>query len=769
MAYNLPGLGADYANEGGSKSSVGSAAAKLPLIVALLGPPETTGNKIYNPISSNGESIFDGAEYEGNSDWMNQTIGDAVTKNVSWAMAIAPLVKREGNVNIEWTETNLGNAILARVAPGSMSPLLTATQITHHARMTKRGLGFVIEDSFLDTDHGMRSLANSIVALRAATYRTTHLHTMAAIFDSVDTQMANKQVRVSFQQALGYEADIWGACQKEPGSVGFNTAVDKARSKNTGAPPDVLIVPDRYASMAIPQAATGTPLARYSFAAPTTDGSIVIREGPVPDGLYAGKIAVFASPSVPVDGYSQPLDASAFVSVTGTFHEMRNYSCNERANPKYESSHMDIGILNMGERQLRRISLMKAFDNCMRFEGNDPARQHQWIADHLNGRETDGAKSISQRMKNALDYRKNSGKVADLFVSKYGVGAYRVVECIGQMEEGAISSKTIVSYARTISEKRTGGRLLPLPAPVAIGPPSVIPADRLKNIADLVGTSGAVYDAAVQYCSVPVTMGALRTMIANDIPVPFSFILARPGIVHTMKSAALLRGGLATLVNFWGRANFGFEGSAVPKTHVGHWTIHTATVVHEPKNISILRGCFIDQYHAGQGIEFVKSPSEYSPREAIELIGDNGNINKDIISIMEGADYEEARESTLKNFIDITGFPATTDAVYMPGARRDADYQSAPFTSLIFDFEGVIGTSNTIAFERNNQRTVQNTLCAQGHTAFYDAHSDKPFGGVKEDQGHLGRKGNSPAAAHVRNGGPGFFPEVNWATIPVLG
>jgi hypothetical protein len=265
----------------------------------------------------------------------------------------------------------------------------------------------------------------------------------------------------------------------------------------------------------------------------------------------------------------------------------------------------------------------------------------------------------------------------------------------------------------------------------------------------------------------PFSKDAIERLLEHNVPAPWSVLLMRPKVTHECYSAVPLRGGPSTGATFFGHADWAFVNDSMAKNHYGHWTFYSKAVVYNARNVSQMRETYVLSYVCGQGIDFVESPNALILGEAAVLRQQAGR-RADIVAVMEPFEWR-ARDDN--DPIDMTGSLPVTGAVKVDrdfDSIHDLLYSSAPYTSLLFKFDQFLGSANRVEFERHGQRTLVNTLCSQDHVYYYTPRTSGMHG-FTECTGHLGRLGNTPHAARVRNGGGGEFIPIDWNTLCVQG
>jgi len=133
--------------------------------------------------------------------------------------------------------------------------------------------------------------------------------------------------------------------------------------------------------------------------------------------------------------------------------------------------------------------------------------------------------------------------------------------------------------------------------------------------AALGGTAQAAYDA-------------LNTAGKNHGKPQYRVLLVRPFETYDMASAILLKRGLETGMTAHGHHDFMLSDDVIHKVHIGHYTFYHASIIKQPKNITIAEDIFARNYVSGEGTQIYDSASAFSDDAR------NDSFSKDIIAMI---------------------------------------------------------------------------------------------------------------------------------------
>lgn len=89
------------------------------------------------------------------------------------------------------------------------------------------------------------------------------------------------------------------------------------------------------------------------------------------------------------------------------------------------------------------------------------------------------------------------------------------------------------------------------------------------------------------------------------VTLQFAYIIARPRMTYTMASAVLLKGGEELGNTLHGHHDFQLTDDVIHKTHIGHYTFYSKSVVREPKNMYLAEDIYCTGYNGGETTTFM--------------------------------------------------------------------------------------------------------------------------------------------------------------------
>ena len=110
----------------------------------------------------------------------------------------------------------------------------------------------------------------------------------------------------------------------------------------------------------------------------------------------------------------------------------------------------------------------------------------------------------------------------------------------------------------------------------------------------------------------------LFDMIAHDYNVivfPYKLLIFRPFMTYRMSTAILLKGGEELGQTLHGHHDFQLTDDVIHKTHIGHYTFYSKSVVRDPKLMYLAEDVYCSGYVGGENTTFVKRGEKFSSED----------------------------------------------------------------------------------------------------------------------------------------------------------
>ncbi|MAD25160.1 MAG: hypothetical protein CMO44_13405 [Verrucomicrobiales bacterium] len=268
-------------------------------------------------------------------------------------------------------------------------------------------------------------------------------------------------------------------------------------------------------------------------------------------------------------------------------------------------------------------------------------------------------------------------------------------------------------------------------------------------------TSQANFDAEVGAASIVINKKNLQKMIEDDIPFPFGFLLVRPFQRYDMCSAILCRAGARLGQTFIGHSDFQLADNVINKTHVGHYTFYSKSIVHDEKEYVIAEDVFAAGYKGGENTTMYSSKEDFVDDVRAE------SFSHSILSFLIPYRTNQPRGPRIQNPIDITGklHPTLYQDTDIPARQVEAAmYPGARYYCEVLQLKELSSYASDATEHFLSPYKYINTVCFQGHQFMYNA-SQNGFTDKIRNTGHWGPHGVYAGCKSVRCGDNAFFDD----------
>ena len=271
------------------------------------------------------------------------------------------------------------------------------------------------------------------------------------------------------------------------------------------------------------------------------------------------------------------------------------------------------------------------------------------------------------------------------------------------------------------------------------------------------GTPAAKTDtrAALAAGRIKINKANLQKMIENDIPFPFGFLLVRPFQRYDMCSAILCRAGARLGQTFIGHSDFQLADNVINKTHVGHYTFYSKSIVHDEKEYVIAEDVFAAGYKGGENTRMYDKKDDFVDDVRAE------SFRNSILSFLIPYRTNQPRGPRIQNPIDITGklHPTLYQDTDIPAREvEEAMYPGARYYCELLQLKELSSYASDATEHFLSPYKYINTVCFQGHQFMYN-HTQGGFVDKIRNTGHWGPHGVYAGCKAVRCGDNDFFDD----------
>lgn len=237
-------------------------------------------------------------------------------------------------------------------------------------------------------------------------------------------------------------------------------------------------------------------------------------------------------------------------------------------------------------------------------------------------------------------------------------------------------------------------------------------------------TAGA--GASGRYRDIIINRQNCEKMLDNNVPLPFSFLLAKPFMTYTTMGALIAQGGRQMGEMNLGYMDMGNSEDKWAKFGVSAYTFRSGPILHDEK----CRYYFPNLVYSGTKYEL--GSNQLFEKEEIKTYVSKSRALKQtplggaLLCMAVGFDANQSIKP--QPFVDITGLTGR------PGDNRQPHYDSWEYYQHVYALHML---SNTNLNRRTNERA--NTVCYHGAMRYNTGEAPNRFDGYVENSGHHGQ------------------------------
>lgn len=689
--------------------------------------------------------------WEGKNLFLRDTIDGFILDGNDWFTSKAlPYLSHDGR-SISWNKFTFNQTLAGVVPEEGVSRRITSSNESRTESTIRHGLSFVLEHGFMNTPEGKQQYLRNIQHIAQCVQETNNHDVLSALLARGQHGRTWRDRHGSDDPYFNWKAlakrqvGEWAVVQKSNDGMSVLHEEYKKRLHRSHCTPDMWIFPSKmmlYTSM--------------------DPGSIDYKEnmhvGPGVMSNFRG-VPVYEAREFEVDDLH--IDLLRQRQQIGEYYHMKNP---HTVGGDYMSHHMDVKVYDEDTDDWGKYTINQALDSCERF---DAQGNLQWPDEFFKKPDLftykDGAEQrkceywgdVEAEYMPAEFWRVFAHKSTER-TGKRGRSASPIRSSSGASGGGrGASTATDTAGAPSAVEGATRGRKATIPVkgkPVkaSAGPPRVAGeeaktdgeegktgGDYQKHMSTVDEACGDDTDAkarCIKFLEKPITKKSLSNMIANNTPLPVSFIFARPNMTYDMGSGILMKGGADTGNTFVGNNDFQLGDDINTKVHHGHYTYYSKAIVKQPNNIMVAHDIFAMGYTGGNDCS----------------IRTNSNPTGSTVVLMVPYNESEKKSNPLSIFHESP----------CGGSRSEQCKRhtctSAEFYAGIWEFDPPAG-EDAFAFEF--EAGASNDLCWQGHQMNWDPTFNRGYTAITRNTGHWGPK-VYPGCGQVRAGQMKFFEQT---------
>ena len=497
------------------------------------------------------------------------------------------------DLHVSWNVFKF-NRTLADVIPEQGIPRLVTQETERHTdNLIRRGIAFQLEHGFMTTEEGRRNYSLNLQQITDAVHTTAYFGVLHALFAGQNyySEYRRKYARhvKAPRNLFRHERQMWALLQKDIKGVYTLDAEIKHHMKVNGVTPNVLVLPPKagiYVSMVPPSETT------YSERGPGAHEALTKNRTGIE--TFRG-LKVFEAQAFDVDFVHDHIDLTSRSRMIGEYFVIP-------AVPP----HPEI------ERRIKeRLDILAANKTAQ-----PPQELQEIIADlpkvdepyiHIYSADQDDFVKIKYSDANlhAFNMELSSQQRLD-----------RLTKLLDVFHEGAKlyadKGKQLVTDEKTQAEKKRVAALFQLDPNQGKGEDfrwaqasSAVTLPEIKTaVGNLNKNSALAFGGMLKRLELNVHEAIMRqTSAARDLH-QYDILIFRPFQSYNAHTAIMAAGGEELGFTAHGHHDFQLADNVQTKTHLGHYTFYSKSIVRQPKRYSLIPDCFVSGYISGENAEF---------------------------------------------------------------------------------------------------------------------------------------------------------------------
>ena len=524
--------------------------------------------------------------YVGRNLFLQSTIDFLLTKTDDWYTRVMLPWFETDELHVEWQVWRFNKTIFELEPHQGVPRYVTQESEQHSDTIVRRGLAFIIEHGFWKTELGKQHYFMNIKQIVDAIHTTAYLGVMHALLGCYSERKLwqlrhGSLAPQTLSDIMADERRSWALCQKDIKGLYVMDAELRDRLKRQGVEATAYVWPSKmsiYASM-VPQ--YNTEFLRAGEQAMSASGAL--EQGDKRFASFRG-LPVYETEAFDVD----------FLGENGIDPLKRPRQIGQYSvyNPVSKAYRDDVHMFDMNLDRFTHVAAIDGIDHSKRFDTKGNWTHNGLDCSALNPKHEECWERGSEQCHDVFYPGENTNLVGSSFLHGGGDTKLQIRHLCGWMQprDGdngltAVSRAVLAGYA--VQSNSAGGNQKEL-TDMFVSEYALKAAEnafaRLPTSQTLIKckTSGVAVNGTtrgggtdndylgqpdttvsyskgtfiINYLTTNVTEENFRTMLAHDIALPVSVIMARPFCTYQMGTAILARGGLELGMTAHGHHDF---------------------------------------------------------------------------------------------------------------------------------------------------------------------------------------------------------------------
>ena len=725
--------------------------------------------------------------YEGKCEYLERQIWWLLNRAEFFVERLCPWQQTE-NLHVKFDIWKF-NHTLADLEPEQGVPrFVTQERESRSDSLVRRGLAFMIEHGFYKTAEGQEHYLMNLRQIADAVLTTVYYGVLQALLAGKDhyksASLKKGYSHTQMEDVLRDSRDRWGIAQKtERGMYVLDARLKDAMSREQIVP-NTWVFPPRMAIYL-----TMVPSSEVVYSEKGPGAADNLEKGKQNMLTFRGSQVHEASP-IDVDFAGEPRDLLTRDRMIGSYFTMYDHIPKDDEDITYKSDYRSTYIYDMNADRFKKITLNNALNNCDfdqwvmwcaegkalgRFpslkeldgyadksgddffarSGIDPTFYKAWFL-KITATDNESVKGLSS------DFD-SSAKSTEVAALKTAEGRLKKAEVDINLKQAALSEElNKLSKVRSSKQvrltqdgkvKKAREDLDTAKVEFEVARKDVASKNEALANAGMIASykkSDANLDEKILFCK-----KTMLAFVAADIRIPVAFLLTRPFQRYEASSAILAKGGKDLGITYHGHHDFQLTDDVVHKTHLGHYTFYSKTVIRNPNCYAIAEDVFVTGYRGGEGCEFFSEKfsktTKAQGRHTVQSAVEEGDAKSKSIfcMVIAGNKVDINNRDLVCNPLSITGRHVKEDVMHESLTGRET-HPSAEFYHQFYDMGyWDLGSEDHERFEQEYEKI--NRTCFQGRQQIYNWNK-KDFSNEVQETGHWGSQGTYEGCRAARTG-----------------
>jgi hypothetical protein len=301
--------------------------------------------------------------YLGKNLFLRDTIDGFIMDDNTWYTSKCLPYQRTNDLNIQWNEIRFDEHMVDRVPTEGVSRLIKSQRTRHNEKTVRRGIAFILEHGFMNTEEGKQQYILNIRQIKQAVQQTNNLDVVATCFytpryDKIWEKKHN--IGQDIQQQYADECANFAIVQKDAHGLDVLHQQFKQKMARHGVTPNMWIFPPKmsmYLNM----------VSRENKEQWLAGDQGVARFNDPNNGTRFRDVTVYECATF-LDNSEEPINVLKRPVQTGEYYRMEPV---EYRKDSYKSKHRDVFIYDESKDNFQRITMKEAVKNCMRWGEDD--------------------------------------------------------------------------------------------------------------------------------------------------------------------------------------------------------------------------------------------------------------------------------------------------------------------------------------------------------------------------------------------------------------